>query len=172
MNGRSGYSNGYSDAGRYDRNDGGHDNNSGLGADTYGGNRGREHRPGGYGGFQFEDTQLLPSATSRSPARGHDQGYRDRQPSKSRSRTRDAESRMRDVESATRRQKLRDVSPREEYTSSRAREVDRLDTTIGDGSNGNAGGTQAIEGSYLLYPAVLFGGPGLLCFYRTVMANR
>ncbi|TQB71753.1 hypothetical protein MPDQ_007260 [Monascus purpureus] len=145
MNGRSGYSNGYSDAGRYDRNDGGHDNNSGLGADTYGGSRGREHRPGGYGGFQFEDTQLLPSATSRSPARGHDQGYRDRQPSKSRSRTRDAGSRTRDVESATRRQKLRDVSPREEYTSSRAREVNRLDTTIGDGSNGNAGGTQAIE---------------------------
>lgn len=146
MNGRSGYSNGYSDAGQYDRNDGGYDNGSSLGADGYSGGKGRERRPRGYGGFQLEEAQLPPSSASQSPGRRRERGYRDRpQQSKSRSRTRD-------VEPGTRWKHSRDEPPMEEYMASRTRELNRSDGIDGE-RDVNATGPQAVEGSHLPYPA-------------------
>ena len=154
MNGRSGFSNGYSD-GRHDRNDGGYDSPGSLGVDSYRGRTGRDRRPGGYGGFEFEDTLPVPQASSRSPARSTDREYRDwQQQSKSRSRTRDYESPARSVEPPTRRQRAQDVSLGGQYGSSRTRDVNHPGP-VALGGHGAVAEAQAIEGSYLPCHALL-----------------
>ena len=172
MNGRSGYSNGYPDTGRHDHYAGEYNDPSGLRPDPY---RGRQRRPGGYGGFQFEDAQGRPRQPSHSPApssgRGFEPDYRGRpSQSKSRSRTREVDprprefefrprelehSRPREIGPAMRRPGPRDASPRPEYVPNASRGMDRS-VEINGGRNINVVvSPQAIEGSIISHPSRL-----------------
>ena len=140
MSGRSGYANGYgySDAGQYDRNDGGYGNlgvNGYSGGSSGGGGGGRgDYRPGGYGGFYPEPSQqpppLMPAAQSPDRRRDHS--------SSSRSRTREADDRARLQVSRDGRH------PADANWGSSGRR-DRSETGLSP-SGSNARGAQAVEG--------------------------
>lgn len=146
MSGRSGYANGYgySDAGQYDRSDGGYGN---LGVDGYsgggsgggGGGRG-DYRPGGYGGFYPEPSQqpppLMPAAQSPDRRRDHS--------SSSRSRTREVDDRAR-------LQVSRDGRHPGDANWGGSGRRDRSETGLSP-SGSNARGAQAVEGLNLCSP--------------------
>lgn len=88
----SGYANGYADPVRYEPSDGRHGSNPNLAINGFPGGGGRERRAGGYGGFYSgpsEQPSLSPSASPEPPRDRWDRDRRD--PSTSRSRTRDVD---------------------------------------------------------------------------------
>ena len=144
MSGRSGYANGYgySDAGQYDRSDGGYGN---LGVNGYsgGGSSGggsRDYRPGGYGGFYPESSPQQSSPFmpgQQSPDRRRDHS------SSSRSRTREVDDRAR-------LQVSRDGRHPGDANWGTSGRRDRSETGISP--SGNARGAQAVEGLNLCSP--------------------